>query len=57
MCCSAAGVALKLGFFKQFLEFSRVFLIKAFGEKKTQVFDMFITFTVLIAVCMLCAHD
>ena len=48
-------MALELGFFKKDLEFFGILFVVAVREKKTQVFDVFVTFTVLI-MRMLCTH-
>jgi hypothetical protein len=56
MRCSAAGVALEPGFSDELLKFFGVFLVLALREKKTQVFDMFVTFTFFITMSMVCAH-
>jgi len=54
--CSAAGVALEPGLANELLKFFGVFLVLTLREKKTQVFDMFITFTFFITMSMVCAH-
>lgn len=56
MCCSAARMTLKQGFFNKVLKLVGIFLVVPIREKKTQVFDMFITFTFLV-VAMFFAHD